>query len=590
MSNAAPALDGSGPATGHPWSPLARAPRRGGGVGWQALFAARLELAALLAMSAAISVLMLTPSVYMLQVYDRVLLSRNELTLLAVSLLGLVLLVLCAVLDWSRGRLVGRWTARMDRALGERLLLASLRQSLARSQGSAGAGSERGEPLTDWSAVRRFLNGPGVTAFLDAPWTPVYVAVLFLLHPVLGWASLCFLALQAALAWHGHQRLLEPKRQALHAQQEASAFVQAKQRNAEVVQAMGMAAALLVRWQRRHARAQGAQGRAESARRRVEVVSKWLRYTQQSLGLGVGAFLVIQGEMTAGAMIAASFLFNRALAPIDQLVSSWPALIEAAAAAGRLQAALQAEPAEEAEAPQGSLRGELAVQDVCLTVPGRELPLLSHVGFEARPGALTVITGPSGSGKSTLARALVGIWPPSGGQVLLDGQPLEQWPPGLLGPLTGYLPQDVILSEGSVADNIARLGDPEPAKVIAAARAAGLHHLILALPQGYDTPVGEGGRLLSGGMRQRVALARALYGEPALVVLDEPNAQLDEAGDLALQQALQQLKARGATVLLVTHRASPRSLADQVVWLEGGVAVAAPLAKLAEPSQAPQAH
>ena len=294
----------------------------------------RLELTALLVLSAAISLLMLTPSLYMLQVYDRVVVSRSELTLLAVSLLALFLMGLCALLDWSRARLLGRCVARLEVALADTLLAASLSAALARSQGQAqgrGAGAlKRSEPLQDWASLRRFLNGPAAMAFLDAPWAPVYVGVLFLLHPVLGGVALFFVVLQAALVWQGHQRLVTPQRAAVAASRQAHDFVSAKQRNAELIEALGMTAPLLALWQQRHTRALRAQGRAEAAKNWVLAASKWLRYSQQSLGLGTGALLVIQGELTPGAMIAAAFLITRALAPIDQLVSGWPALIEAA--------------------------------------------------------------------------------------------------------------------------------------------------------------------------------------------------------------------------------------------------------------------
>lgn len=532
----------------------------------------RPQALALLVLSAAINALMLAPSVYMLQVYDRVMRSRSELTLLVVSLLTLGLMLLLAWADRARGRWLAHGVDRLDAQVAPRVLAASFAQALEREQ--ARQAPPPFEPTRDWASVKRFLRGPGPSAFLDAPWTLLHVAVLFLLHPALGLLTLGFVAVQAGLAWWGHQRLQGPKRQAEAAQAQSEAMTQAKLRNAEAITALGMAEALQQRWQAHHDSALVLQQHADALAHRQAGWAKCVRYSQQSLGLALSAWLVIQGELSAGAMIAASFLLLRALAPVEQLASQWPAWIQATGAWRRLAGQL-APPRSEPGLALPPLRGELRVCDASVRLPGAERSLLSQLSFEALPGSLTLIGGPSGSGKSSLGRLLVGLLP-SQGKVRVDGYEASDWAAQGWGGRLGYLPQEVLLGDATVAENIARMGPPDPPRVIAAAQAAGLHASILALPQGYDTRVGQGGSHVSGGLRQRIALARALYGDPALVLLDEPNAQLDEEGEAALLACLRTLKARGATVLVIAHRPGFVALADQVLLLQAGTAVAMP--------------
>jgi len=513
------------------------------------------------------NVLMLAPTLYMLQLYDRVLVSRSELTLLFVSLLTLFLFSVMAFAEWARSRLLTRSSVRLDVALGTRVFNASFEASLSQS-GSATGLAQRA--FRDWLELRQFIAGNGSIAFFDLPWVPVYLAVLFLLHPLLGWVAVAFTVVQAALAWFGHRKTIAPVEAANKAMQEEAAFLQAKLRNTEAIEPMGMRVGLEQRWAERHAQALGAQGQSLAFQHRMTAISKWVRYCQQSFSLAAGALLVVDGQLTAGAMIAANVLMTRALTPIDQVVGAWRGFLSARAAYGRLEALLGLHPERDPALARTAPLGEISLKNVVASAAGRVQPILKNIELPAPAGTTTVVLGPSGSGKSTLARVLIGIWPHVTGEVLLDGRPLSGWNRHELGQHIGYLPQDVELFDGSIAENIARLGEVDSDKVIAAARSAGLHEMILRFPKGYDTPIGEAGGLLSGGQRQRVGLARALYGKPALVVLDEPNANLDDVGEQALAQAVRELKVRGATVFLISHRPNVVSLADQLVLMSDG--------------------
>jgi len=528
------------------------------------LWALRREFAVVGIFSMVANVLLLSPTIYMLQVYDRVMISRSELTLLVVSLFALFLFAVMALAEWARSRLLVRVGVRLDAALGTRVFNASFEANLSQS----GAPVQRA--FADLTEIRQFLTGNGIFAFFDAPWTPIYMAVLFLLHPLLGWVSIGFALLQLALAWFGHRRTVEPTAAASRAQGEVNQFLQGKLRNAEVVESMGMLTGLRERWQQRHQAYMARHGAAQGTAHRIAAISKWLRYSQQSLALGVGALLVIEGQLSPGAMIASNVLMSRALGPIDLLVGTWRSFLGARAAFGRLEQLLQAHPERDAGLVQVVPTGVLSLRDVVASAPGRACPILQGVSLQADPGSLTVVLGPSGSGKSTLARIMVGIWPDVRGEVLLDDQPLSSWSRAELGPRLGYLPQDIELFDGTIAENIARFADIDADRVIAAAQSAGLHDMILRLPKGYDTTIGEAGGLLSGGQRQRIGLARAIYGEPALIVLDEPNANLDDLGEAALLQAVRELKTRGRTVILISHRPGIVSLADRLLVLRDG--------------------
>lgn len=528
------------------------------------LYAFRREFLIVGIFSMVANVLMLAPTLYMLQVYDRVLVSRSELTLLMVSLITLFFFAVMAFAEWSRSRLLVRAGVRLDAVLSTRVFNASFEANLSQS----GAPAQRA--FNDLTELRQFITGNGIFAFFDAPWAPIYIAVLFILHPFLGFVAIGFALAQAALAWFGHRRTVAPTERASKAALEVNLYLQGKMRNSEVVESMGMLAGLRQRWAQRHGEYMARQGEAQGLGHRIGAISKWVRYCQQSLALAAGALLVIEGELTAGGMIAANVLMTRALSPIDQMVNTWRGLISARSAFGRLEQLLQAHPERDPALSRMPPTGAMVVRELVASAPGRTEAILKGVSLTAEPGSVTVVLGPSGSGKSTLARALMGIWPDAAGEVLLDGQPLAGWSRAELGPYLGYLPQDIELFDGSIAENIARFAEIDSNKVIAAARSAGLHDMILRFPKGYDTPMGEAGSLLSGGQRQRVGLARAIYGCPVLIVLDEPNANLDDAGEAALMKAVLELKSKGSTVFLISHRPGAVAAADQLLVLREG--------------------
>ena len=510
------------------------------------------------------NLLMLAPTLYMLQVYDRVLVSQNTGTLLVVSIITLFFLVVLSFSEWARSKLLVRSGIRMDQMISRKLFHASYEAHLNP------AVSNPIRAFADLTELRQFLTGNGIFAFFDAPWAPIYIAVLFLLHPWLGVMALGFAAVQSVLAWWGSQATKPAQAQASKSQLEVSGYLQSKFRNAEVIESMGMLKHLYRRWAERNANAMGANLNAQDVASRVTAWSKFVRYTQQSLALGGGALLVIHGELSPGAMIAANVLMTRALAPIDLMVGTWSGFVNARDAFNRLSELLAAHPLRDMPAMGIAPKGDVVLKDVVASAPGRDTPILQGVSAIMPPGTVTVVLGASGSGKSTLARVLLGIWPHSSGQVLLDGQAIGKWNRMELGPHIGYLPQDIELFDGTIAENIARSGQVESEKVIEAAEAAGLHTMILRFPKGYDTPMGEAGGLLSGGQRQRIGLARAMYGMPALVVLDEPNANLDDEGENALVQAVQGLKAQGKTVVLISHRPGIVSVADRLLILQNG--------------------
>lgn len=515
-------------------------------------------------LSFGINLLMLTPTVYMLQVYDRVLTSQNTLTLLVVSLITLALFILMAVAETWRSRLLVQVSNAIETRLGEPVFLACFANSLNAFSGPPG------RPLGDLTQLRQFLTGPAVFAFFDAPWTPIYIGVLFMLHPVLGMGALFFAVIQGVLALWSHRRSLVSTSAANNAQQAETILLQSANSNAEVIESMGMSVGLRRHWGARRQARQATQDAQHVETQGFGSLSKFTRQAQQSLILGLGALLVIDGQLTAGAMIAANVLMTRALSPIDLLVGSWRQAIGARESFVRLRTLLDAHPPRPTLADFPPPRGRIRLEDIHATAAGRDTPILEHLDLQLEPGTVTVVLGPSGSGKSTLARVLLGIWPCSQGRVLLDGIPLEEHDRDTLGPSLGYLPQDIELLDGSVADNIARFNKPDPDKVIAAAQACGLHEAILKLPRGYDTPVGAGGRLLSGGMCQRIALARAVYDKPCLLVLDEPNANLDEAGEIALGRLVRARRDEGATVFVISHRPAILSTADRVIVLQAG--------------------
>ena len=528
------------------------------------LWSFRGEFAFVGLLSMVANLLMLSPTLYMLQIYDRVLVSRSELTLLMLSLIILGFIVVMALAEWIRSRLLVRAGVRFDEALNDRLFRAGFRAELEQS------GHNPGQALSDLTNIRQFLTGNGTIAFFDLPWTPVYIAVSYMLHPFLGWLSVAFVAILVVLAIASQRLSAKPGEAASKAEVDVNGFLFSKLRNSEAIEAMGMLGDLRRRWSDRHRHQLALQTRAQNVNQRMTALVKFIRYTQQSLSLGAGALLAIHGEITLGSMIAANVLMSRASAPIETIVSTWSSFLSARAAFGRLARLLEAHPEHGAGHRTDVPTGRIELQGVVATAPGRAEPILKSIDREFAAGQFTAIIGPSGSGKSTLARTLIGIWPYTEGQVLLDGHPLESWNRDALGTAIGYLPQDIELFEGTIAENIARFGNVDSIQVIEAARRAGMHEMILRMPKGYDTPIGEAGRVLSGGQRQRIGLARALYGDPMLVVLDEPNSNLDDAGDAALIAAIGDLKSRGRTVFVITHRLNALAIADRVVLLDNG--------------------
>ena len=510
------------------------------------------------------NLLMLTPTLYMLQVYDRVLTSQSETTLVFVSLLTLFLFVVMAFAEWMRSRLLVATGVRLDEKLSTQVFNASFEAHLSQS------GATPSRAFGDLIQIRQFLTGNGVFAFFDAPWAPIYIAVLFFLHPWLGIMGIVFAIIQAALAWFGHRHTVAPSEAAAKAGADSGSFLQGKLRNSEVLESMGMVRNLQVRWGARHQTHLARSGDAQHLTHRLTAISKFIRYSQQSLSLGIGALLVIDGQLSPGGMIAANVLMTRALAPIDMMVGSWRQFIGMRAAFARLETLLLDYPPRDPAFKRVAPTGNITLEQVVANATGRATPILKNINLNVPAGTVTAVLGPSGSGKSTLARVLVGIWPEVTGNVLIDGLPLSGWNRVELGPHIGYLPQDIELFEGSIADNIARFGKVDSAQVIAAAQSAGLHEMILRFPKGYDTSIGEAGNLLSGGQRQRIGLARALYGNPVLVVLDEPNANLDDAGEMALFKAIQELKFKGRTVFLITHRPGAVAVADRLLILRDG--------------------
>ena len=511
-----------------------------------------------------INLLMLAPPLYMLQVYDRVLATQSVETLLMLTLvLGFFFLVMGG-LELVRSRILVRVGNRLDQRIHARLYSAMFRRSLYQRE------RQSAQPLNDLTSLRQFLTGQGLFAFFDAPWVPVYLGVLFLFHPWLGFfatfAAVVLLALAVANELSTKRLLASANSQHIKAQDLANANL----RNAEVLHAMGMLPAIMGRWADKHHRYLSGQSLASDRAGSLTNAAKVLRLFFQSMILGLGAYLVLAANITPGMMIAGSIIMGRALAPVDQMISSWKGFVNARGAYARLNDLLhqfEAAPPGMALPPPA---GKVVVEAVSVAAPGDDRPILQEVAFQVAKGEHVGIIGPSAAGKSTLARVLLGVWPVQSGSVRLDGVEMSQWQREALGPWVGYLPQDIELFEGTIGENIARFGTVEAERVVAAARKAGVHEMILKMRDGYDTYLSSSGGALSGGQRQRIGLARALYGDPVLVVLDEPNANLDDAGERALAEAIRQLKAGGITLFIVSHGASVLRHMDKLLVLKEG--------------------
>ena len=507
---------------------------------------------------------MLTPSLYMMQVYDRVLGSRNEATLWVLTLLVVGAFVFMGVLEAIRTWVLVRVGARFDATLNTRVFNATFERSLMQ------AGSNAAQPMHDLNTVRQTITGPALLTLFDAPWMPVYLVVISLFSIELGLFALVGALILGALALL-NEKISKPRLDEAQKYSAQSHLALTNHlRNAEVIEAMGMLPSIRRRWHGLHQKQIQLQAAASDQAAVMGGLTKFVRITMQSLSLGFGALLVLEGHMSPGSMIAASILVSRALAPVEMLVGNWKQIITGRSAYARLRLLLNAHPARQygmsLPAPTGAMRFEA----VSTAAPGSKQAILKNLSFAIAAGECIAVIGPSGSGKSTLARLMVGVWPALAGTVRLDGADLYRWSKDELGPHLGYLPQDIELFDGTVAENIARFGEVDSDLVIAAAKRAGMHEIILRLPNGYDTPLGVGGSALSGGQKQRIGLARALYGDPALVVLDEPNSNLDEQGERALTETIRDLNAKGKTTVLITHRMSALSVVQKIMVLSEG--------------------
>jgi ATP-binding cassette subfamily C exporter for protease/lipase len=536
-----------------------------------ALSALRNALLTVAVFSGFINLLMLSPAIYMLQVYDRVLGSRNETTLLVLSVLVVGAFLFMAALEAIRGWVLVRVGARLDSQLNSRVFTAAFERNLRRT------GSNTAQPIHDLNTVRQTLTGSALLAAFDAPWLPIYLVVIFLMSPALGWfalgGALVLMVLAVLNERASKPRLDEAQKYSLQSHQALTNNL----RNAEVIEAMGMLPQIRERWYDLHRQQLHLQAKASDLATVLSGATKFVRVALQSLVLGFGALLVLEGKMTPGMMIAASILTGRALAPVELLVGNWKQIVSGRQAYARLRELLSVHPPRTKGMTLPVPTGHVSVEMASAVAPGTQRLILKNLTFSMAPGEAVAIIGPSASGKSSLARLLVGIWPAVTGSVRLDGASVFDWNKDELGPSIGYLPQDIELFDGTVAENIARFGRVDPEKVVEAARRVDMHEQILRLPQGYDTPLGTDGSNLSGGQRQRIGLARALYGDPSFIVLDEPNSNLDESGERALVEAIKALKANGKTVVLITHRMSTLSAVDKIVVLaEGALAAFGP--------------
>jgi PrtD family type I secretion system ABC transporter len=514
--------------------------------------------------SLAINLLLLAPPLYMLQVFDRVLASRSGETLVVLTIAAIAALVIMALLDVLRSRLLAAAGIALDRTLGPRVLDGLL----AHTSRLSGAPFLNG--LRDVNTLRTFLGGAGLVALFDAPWLPLFLLIIFLFHPLLGVIALAGAVGMLVLAWLNERLSREPLERAQAEARRAGRMIDANVRNAEVVSALGMLPAVTRRWGELNDGALLEQLRAGHVGGLFSGATKFARQFIQLAMLAGGAYLVVSQDVTAGVMIASTILLGRALAPVETLVAAWRGLVDARSAWRRLDQLLASNPPPAPATDLPVPAGALALERVVFALPKMERAILRGVSFSLAPGEALGLIGPSASGKSTLARVVVGVWKPTAGVVRLDGADVATWPREKLGPHIGYLPQDVELFSGTVAENIARLAEPDAGEVIRAAQRAQVHELILRLPKGYDTDIGEGGQVLSPGQRQRIGLARALYGRPRLVVLDEPNANLDHEGDMALVQAMQALKSDAVTLIVIAHRPSLLQSVDKILVLRDG--------------------
>jgi len=514
-----------------------------------------------------VNLLMLTGPIFMLQVYDRVLSSRSEETLVALFALVAFLYVMMGILDYARGRLTGRAAGRFLAALDRRVFSAVLRSET----GKPGA-EEAGSAMRDLDAVQRFLGSPVLLAIFDMPWTPIFIAAIFIFHPWLGYLAVAGGTILVVVTLLNQWRTRQPAMEAAGQSQRADHIADQLRSEAETVESLGMRGATFERWAEMRGAALHSTIRASDRSGSFTAGTKALRLFLQSAMLAAGAYLVLQGQLTAGAMIAASILLGRALAPVELAIGQWEVMQRASRGWASLARLLGEVPPERPRMALPRPRALIDAQQVTVIPPGESQASLRLVSFRLEPGRALGVIGPSGAGKSTLARAITGVWRCAGGKIRFDGAALDQYDPDVLGHLVGYLPQRVTLFDGTIAENIARMSrQPDAARVVAAAKKADAHEMILKLPQGYDTPVSTAGGRLSGGQVQRVGLARALYGDPVLLVLDEPNSNLDNEGSEALNAAIKQAKAEDCAVMIMAHRPAAIQECEDLMVLDGGL-------------------
>lgn len=516
--------------------------------------------------SAVVNLLMLAGPIYMLQIYDRVLASRNVPTLIALTIFLVGAYAFQGILDLIRSRIVVRAAGILDARVGD-----TVHRAVIAISARGGNAAEAHQPVRDLDQIRSFMTSAGPTAIVDLPWIPFFLAICFLIHPWIGFLSLAgaiiliALTAQTERASRGHARAINESSGL------RTTIAEAGRRNVASVVSMGMTGTLAGRWAKVNDRHVDTIGRSSDVVNSYGSITKVLRMLMQSAILGLGAYLVIRQEMTGGAMIAASIMMGRALAPIEVAIGNWRGFVAARDSVRRLSTMLSRMPAERGLTDLPKPVDNLSVEAVTVAPPNGTSAILTNVQFRLSAGDVLGVIGPNGSGKSSLSRVVLGIWPPARGTVRLDGATLDQWDPDALGRHLGYMSQMVELFPGTVAENIARMAaEPDSAAVLRAAQAAGAHDMILRLPGGYDTIVGDGGEGLSIGQQQRIAIARAVYGDPFLVLLDEPSANLDGEGEAALQNAIRQLKLRRAIVIVVVHRRSALELCDKVLVLLNG--------------------
>lgn len=528
------------------------------------LSALRTAMVAVVVFSFFINLLLLTGPLYMLQVFDRVITSGSTETLFYLTLIAAAALLALSILEAVRGRVMLTTSTWIDRRLGGPILRANVGAIQGQGEGPTAQG------LRDLSSLRSFLTGPSVFPILDAPWAPIFIVVIFLLHPYLGWLALAGAALLLALALANEWATRSLLQNANDANAKALRHAEAAARNADVIQSMGMMPNLIGHWGRRNDQTLALQGHASRRMGNIMAATKFVRTFLQIGLLGTGAWLVLQDAITPGAMIASSILTARALAPVDGAIGAWRSIVGARQSYRRISAILSTLPQQDQAMTLPAPLGVLHVEQATFAHPGATHPVLRNIEFQIEAGEALGVIGPTATGKTTLARLLVGNLHTIAGHVRLDGADIAQWDKEDLGPHIGYLPQDIELFSGTVHDNIARLGQSDPEQVVAAAKLAGVHELILDLPDGYDTEIGDGGTVLSGGQRQRLALARAVYGHPKFVILDEPNASLDQEGDKALIDAMQRMREDGTTLVIVSHRPSILRSVDKILVLGSG--------------------